>query len=694
MYFQMESQQLQNMLDRVCELLLLPYFASKNSQWLKSTLDNLAKIMKSYGDFLQSQNQRSKKNNQNDEPVRSYKDNWSLTTSEACQGQGHAAYDELKNDLSSTDIYKPLCLQDYAPKDRYDRRDWLQNLQLPFPVSVYTYCSGNYYGNTTYAWRLPEDLNDRSDESQMNAISQVRETIPIYSTRAMRMDFINKFSKVTKTKPAILRAMWSYLQGTKSAPENEIESTVDERVTKFLLESYDVDLIYDLRSKNGRPKDATLDLFWEELDKYLAEITAVHERRHRDTLYMPFAISAKDLIEQIKKRLPDGTPVPSISWLKLNFQPSNPYHRAAMNYTERFKVRYSVQQRLLRAQHDDASYCSYQFTMLKQMASMLEAEMICVDDKAVVPIGEPDKPISTGVHAHNKSLTLSGMQLGALDHDFHIFGIVPSVLFHVDVPGDYRDGFYTGTVHVTLKDKVLQASSPMRHTTENVSILRDIASSDGVNLDNPVLFIYSDGGPDHRTNYHSVQTSLVTLFVALDLDLLVAARTAPCQSYQNPAERIMSTLNLGLQNVSLSRQRMSDVNEVKIRSKTNLKKVRTACDKDARLKEEVVHSVQEPISIVRERFSRLIYKEESVRIHAAATEAEVKEMEKSLAAVLESVKDPDCDAYQQEFMDNHCRKRHYTFQVSLHVCLVNVINYQKFIILPGSKIIMILHFLK
>ena len=265
--------------------------------------------------------------------------------------------------------------------------------------------------------------------------------------------------------------MWSYLQGTKSAPENEIESAVDERVTKFLLESDDVDLIYDLRSKNGRPKDATLDLFWEELDKYLAEITAVHERRHRDTLYMPFAISAEDLIEQNKKRLPDGTPVPSISWLKLNFQPSNPYHRAAMNYTGQFKVRYSVQQRLLRAQHDDASYCSYQFTMLKQMASMLEAEMICVDDKAVVPIVEPDKPISTGVHAHNKSLTLSGMQLGALDHDFHIFGIVPSFLFHVDVPGDYRDGFYTGTVHVTLKDKVLQASSPMRHTTENVTFL-------------------------------------------------------------------------------------------------------------------------------------------------------------------------------------------------------------------------------
>ena len=103
---------------------------------------------------------------------------------------------------------------------------------------------------------------------------------------------------------------------------------------------------------------------------------------------------------------------------------------------------------------------------MKQMASKLHAEMLCVDDKAVIPLGEPDKPVSTGVRAHHKSLSLTSSKLMS-----HVFGLV---LFHIDVPDDYRDSFYTEKVHVIVKDKVLEASSPVRHATENASILREI----------------------------------------------------------------------------------------------------------------------------------------------------------------------------------------------------------------------------
>ena len=48
------------------------------------------------------------------------------------------------------------------------------------------------------------------------------------------------------------------------------------------------------------------------------------------------------------------------------------------------------------------------------------------------------------------------------------------------------------------------------------------------------------------------------LFRLLDLDLLVAARTAPHSSYRNPVERIMSLINLGLQSVGVMRQQMLD----------------------------------------------------------------------------------------------------------------------------------------
>ena len=66
-----------------------------------------------------------------------------------------------------------------------------------------------------------------------------------------------------------------------------------------------------------------------------------------------------------------------------------------------------------------------------------------------------------------------------------------------------------------------------------------------------ILVVVSDGGPDHRVTFGSVQVSSLTLFRALDLDMLICVRTCPYQSWTNIAERIMSTLNLALQNVSL-----------------------------------------------------------------------------------------------------------------------------------------------
>ena len=57
-------------------------------------------------------------------------------------------------------------------------------------------------------------------------------------------------------------------------------------------------------------------------------------------------------------RLPEGTKAPSVSWIKLNFSPSNRYNTAANNYTGKFNIRFALQQRLVRVQHPDAHFCS------------------------------------------------------------------------------------------------------------------------------------------------------------------------------------------------------------------------------------------------------------------------------------------------------------------------------------------------
>lgn len=85
-------------------------------------------------------------------------------------------------------------------------------------------------------------------------------------------------------------------------------------------------------------------------------------------------------------------------------------------------------------------------------------------------------------------------------------------------------------------------SNPFRHAVELCHTLRDSESV------RPILFAYIDGGADNRTTFRSVQLAWILAFMELDVDMIVAARTAPGHSYVNPAERCMSTLNLALQN--------------------------------------------------------------------------------------------------------------------------------------------------
>lgn len=62
-----------------------------------------------------------------------------------------------------------------------------------------------------------------------------------------------------------------------------------------------------------------------------------------------------------------------------------------------------------------------------------------------------------------------------------------------------------------------------------------------------VLLKFSDGGTDHHNNLESVKCSVIAVFTELNVDMLIGARCAPRHSWTNPAARVMSVLNIGLQ---------------------------------------------------------------------------------------------------------------------------------------------------
>ena len=148
---------------------------------------------------------------------------------------------------------------------------------------------------------------------------------------------------------------------------------------------------------SGRPGD-TFQVFFDELAKYVEEITAADERRH-GVAHMSEFLSLRDMIERVSERVPHNTPIPSPSTVKFAFCPPNMISNSSQNYTGKIKLKHSIQRRQLRANHVDAHYNLAQQKYLKEMA-IQEREtsiLLSCDDKATIDYGEPGHVLSTGV---------------------------------------------------------------------------------------------------------------------------------------------------------------------------------------------------------------------------------------------------------------------------------------------------------
>ena len=203
------------------------------------------------------------------------------------------------------------------------------------------------------------------------------------------------------------------------------------------------------------------------------------------------------------------------------FWPKNTHTQSRVHYTGRFNVKYMFQK-----SHEDSHYAAAVFRYQRELAVMFceHSSFFCMDDKHRVKVGEPNYPVAAAERGRRVLVRCNQMfEVG--DHDFTKFSLIPSVTLSVEIPEDVTGSWYDGEVFI---EGVFEPSSPHRHMTE----LLDVIQNKVVLRDKCMLFIYSDGGPDYRLTYLSVQLSLIALYLALDLDYLCAARTAPFHSWR------------------------------------------------------------------------------------------------------------------------------------------------------------------
>ena len=108
---------------------------------------------------------------------------------------------------------------------------------------------------------------------------------------------------------------------------------------------------------------------------------------------------------------------------------------------------------------------------------------------------------------------------------------VGAVSFIVDIPDSAEESWYCGQIIVGVKESAFEPSSPFRHCAElcNVTSSQDLDSQ-------PIHCLYSEGGPDHRLTYLSLQLSLIAVFLKFDYVHSFSFLEKSCGTYYVPAE--------------------------------------------------------------------------------------------------------------------------------------------------------------
>jgi hypothetical protein len=127
-----------------------------------------------------------------------------------------------------------------------------------------------------------------------------------------------------------------------------------------------------------------------------------------------------------------------------------------------------------------------------------------------------------------------------------------------------------------------------------------------------------------------VKLSLIVLFKRLGVDTLIALRTAPGHSWLNPAERIMSILNIALQNCALTREESTSDIEQSLKSANSMSEIRKKAIKTPAIKQAWLESVRPIKELLEERTKRLYLKESKFTVQDAASEDEVEEREANI----------------------------------------------------------------
>ena len=126
----------------------------------------------------------------------------------------------------------------------------------------------------------------------------------------------------------------------------------------------------------------------------------------------------------------------------------------------------------------------------------------------------------------------------------------------------------------------------------------------------PIFMKFTDGGCDQRNNLEKVKCSTICLFKEFDFDMVITGRCAPGQNYTHPCEKVMSILNIGLQNCSTERGLCDENIEKELKKCNSMGAIRKS--KDPNVKKSWLQSIYPVQKLIEGRLERLQLKAEPI----------------------------------------------------------------------------------
>ncbi|PYY20207.1 MAG: hypothetical protein DMG62_23830 [Acidobacteria bacterium] len=188
---QISSEKLETLIKTIESCVSQPWASQNIWKNIIGDIFNLCHIMRKYISYLKNVNERMKFINESDEPVRNIFNNISIETRESLQII-NKKYDTISLLLQTSDDYELHFLDNYLPESKKDRYEFINNMKLKVPFTLYRYYHGNYLGTLNFIWKIFDDPAERSKTFEAQAITLANDMIPKFFTRQMKKNIAEK----------------------------------------------------------------------------------------------------------------------------------------------------------------------------------------------------------------------------------------------------------------------------------------------------------------------------------------------------------------------------------------------------------------------------------------------------------------------------------------------------------------------